>query len=312
MTSLVRVALDPRIESGAIQPTLNIDMGNGFAVDFSQLAIDNKLAVTVRVLESFRFPVIPAHWTKVPPVARQTGSWAYLWMFISFEYLVSYLVNSGQPWGVEKFIFPLAWAALLAYLPSAAAIIIKAAWCTRLKITTVQPSVSRVPSHTGQICISCVAQPTHGWLLCDGRTVSRDEFSQLFAAIHTTFGEGDGSTTFHVPDLQGRVAVGHSAATTAFGNLGAVGGEATHTLTWDEMPAHTHSVHDQGHTHHVKAKGRRFVDHGDKDFGVDQLGSSADEAGGSGRTDVASSSISESSAGGGAAHNNMPPYIVMS
>lgn len=52
-----------------------------------------------------------------------------------------------------------------------------------------------------------VSAPT-GWLLCDGTAVSRSTYSALFAIISTTYGTGDGSTTFNVPDLRGRVPVG--------------------------------------------------------------------------------------------------------
>ena len=47
-----------------------------------------------------------------------------------------------------------------------------------------------------------------GWLLCDGSAVSRTTYSGLFAVISTTFGSGDGSTTFNVPDMRGRFPLG--------------------------------------------------------------------------------------------------------
>jgi hypothetical protein len=68
-----------------------------------------------------------------------------------------------------------------------------------------------------------------GWLLCDGSAVSRTTFAALFAIFGTTFGVGDGSTTFNLPDLRGRVAVGQKA-TGAFTTLGGTGGEETHVL----------------------------------------------------------------------------------
>jgi microcystin-dependent protein len=93
-----------------------------------------------------------------------------------------------------------------------------------------------------------------GWLLCYGQAVSRTTYAALFTAISTTYGSGDGSTTFNLPDLRGRVAAGKddmggSAANriTAAGSgitgttLGAAGGTQTHTLTEAQMPAHTHS-----------------------------------------------------------------------
>ena len=72
---------------------------------------------------------------------------------------------------------------------------------------------------------AAAAAPTN-WLLCDGSAVSRAAWPSLFAVIGTTYGAGDGSTTFNVPDLRGRVAVGKNAAT--FGTLGATGGSETH------------------------------------------------------------------------------------
>jgi microcystin-dependent protein len=50
-------------------------------------------------------------------------------------------------------------------------------------------------------------EPT-GWVFCDGAALSRTDYAALFAALGTSFGTGDGSTTFNVPDLRGRVPVG--------------------------------------------------------------------------------------------------------
>lgn len=97
------------------------------------------------------------------------------------------------------------------------------------------------------------AAPT-GWLLCDGSAVSRTTYADLFTALSTTYGVGNGSTTFNLPDLRGRVAGGKdnmggtaaSRLTTAGSGvdgatLGASGGAQTHTLTANQMPSHTHS-----------------------------------------------------------------------
>jgi microcystin-dependent protein len=70
----------------------------------------------------------------------------------------------------------------------------------------------------------------------------------LFAAIGTTYGAGDGSTTFNLPNLKGRVAVGRDAAQTEFDALGETGGAKTHTLTTAEMPSHTHVQNSHNHT----------------------------------------------------------------
>ena len=78
------------------------------------------------------------------------------------------------------------------------------------------------------------AAPT-GWLLCQGQAISRTTYAQLFSVIGTTYGSGDGSTTFNLPDMRGRVAVGSDA------NLGISTGEKTHPLTAAEGPKHTHT-----------------------------------------------------------------------
>ena len=80
------------------------------------------------------------------------------------------------------------------------------------------------------------------WLLCDGSAVSRTEYALLFSIIGTTYGVGDGSTTFNLPDLRGRVAVGKDGTQTEFDNLGEKGGEKTHQLTVGELPKHTPKV----------------------------------------------------------------------
>jgi microcystin-dependent protein len=78
-----------------------------------------------------------------------------------------------------------------------------------------------------------------GWLLCDGSAVSRTTYAALFAEIGTTCGPGDGSTTFNLPDMRGRVPVGKNTGT--FLTLGQQGGEEAHALTSGEMPPHTHT-----------------------------------------------------------------------
>lgn len=91
-----------------------------------------------------------------------------------------------------------------------------------------------------------------GWLLCYGQNVSRSTYSALFTALSTTYGSGDGSTTFGLPDLRGRVSVGKDnmggSSANRFvnivsgGTLGASGGTDRHQLQTSEIPNHTHSI----------------------------------------------------------------------
>lgn len=93
-----------------------------------------------------------------------------------------------------------------------------------------------------------------GYLLCYGQAVDRTTYADLFSAISTTYGTGDGSTTFNLPDLRGRVVAGQDdmGATSADrltgqsggldgDTLGATGGAETHTLEDSQsgLPAHT-------------------------------------------------------------------------
>lgn len=110
-----------------------------------------------------------------------------------------------------------------------------------------------VTAAIGTVCDFAGSTAPSGWLLCYGQAVSRSTYAALFGAIGTTYGTGDGSTTFNVPDLRGRVSAGVEAmggsAAGRIGNavtgsmasvaLGGVGGEAYHTLNQTELPSVT-------------------------------------------------------------------------
>jgi microcystin-dependent protein len=108
-----------------------------------------------------------------------------------------------------------------------------------------------------------LSAPT-GWLLCNGDAVSRTTFAALFAVIGTTYGVGNGSSTFNVPNRINRFGVGAGglyargstggAATETTSTAGAHshgGATAGHTLTEAQMPSHSHGVIDPGHTHAI-------------------------------------------------------------
>jgi microcystin-dependent protein len=102
-----------------------------------------------------------------------------------------------------------------------------------------------------------------GWLLCDGTAYSRTTYANLFAAISTTFGSGDGSTTFNLPNTKGRTLVGAgtgdgggssaSSGVISGGSaltarpLGSWYGRESVTLIANNLPAHTHGLNS--HTH---------------------------------------------------------------
>ena len=124
-----------------------------------------------------------------------------------------------------------------------------------------------------------------GWKLCDGTAYSRTvTYNTLFDAIGTTYGAGDGSTTFNVPNLKGRVPVGLDASQTEFDDLAETGGAKTHTLITAEIPSHSHSSL--------------------------QLGNAGGSTGLPVTGTVTTDTITGSTGGGGA-HNNLQPYIVV-
>ncbi|MEC8518599.1 MAG: tail fiber protein [Pseudomonadota bacterium] len=80
-----------------------------------------------------------------------------------------------------------------------------------------------------------------GWLICNGQTVSRTTYANLFAAISTTYGAGNGSTTFSIPDLRGRVPVGAGQGAGLTNRvLAATGGQQSAALSESQIPTHHH------------------------------------------------------------------------
>lgn len=131
------------------------------------------------------------------------------------------------------------------------------------------------------------------WLLCNGQAVSRTDYAELFAAIGTTWGEGDGSTTFNVPTKEGLVTVGKKASDTDFNEIGKTGGKKTHTLTVDEMPSHNHNVKYNTESGIAAASV----------LGTDRTASDTEGSSSGGDWYVWTTG-----AGGGQAHNNLQPY----
>lgn len=125
------------------------------------------------------------------------------------------------------------------------------------------------------------------WLLCDGREVSRTTYSELFAAIGTVWGAGDGSTSFNLPDFTDKFALGAGGDV----DLAETGGEKAVTLTVNQMPAHAHALF-RG----FDGPNKIFVPTG-----------TVKKATWNTYDDQSASSMS--STGGGKAHNNMPPYV---
>ena len=92
------------------------------------------------------------------------------------------------------------------------------------------------------------SSPPEGYLLEDGSAVSRTQYSALFALIGTTYGVGDGFSTFNLPDSRGRVTVNISTTDTEFNTMGEEYGEKNHALTIGELPSHAHNQYITANT----------------------------------------------------------------
>jgi microcystin-dependent protein len=185
-----------------------------------------------------------------------------------------------------------------------------------------------------------------GWLICDGSSVSRNQYSALFAIISTFYGSVD-SSSFNLPDLRGKFALGKTAAA----NLGDTGGEAAHALTVAELAIHAHTIadvqhnhpdpghnhglpqsphghtgHDTGHAHNYvypignfaaapgsgqySAAGTHATELGYAQIVIDAANANISIQASGANLQAAYSGINGTqNAGSGAAHNNMPPYV---
>jgi microcystin-dependent protein len=153
-----------------------------------------------------------------------------------------------------------------------------------------------------------------GWLMCAGQLVARATFPQLFAAIGTVFGAGDGTTTFALPDLRGRVIAApdrNAGRLTApwcapdGDTLGGAGGVQAQTLQVTQMPSHNHvaTVTDRGHVMQAFQSGGL----GGSGAG-DVVQESAAKDTSSNTTGIG---VSISNVGGGSPFNNLPPTLVL-
>lgn len=144
---------------------------------------------------------------------------------------------------------------------------------------------------TGTVSAFAGSSAPTGYALCDGSAVNRTTQAALFAVIGTTYGVGDGSTTFNLPDLRGRVVAGlgesllGATADSLGDDNGLIADTKEHTLTEAEMPSHSHT--------YQKPLYRNLV------------------PGGGGTYSYASTATQTSNTGDGEAHNNVQPTIIL-
>lgn len=115
-------------------------------------------------------------------------------------------------------------------------------------MSLIAQSSALSPTTPGFIYAYAGTDEPDGYFFCNGQALDRAAYAPLFGVIGTTYGVGDGISTFNVPDLRGRSLIGKGQGSTAEAGqaatnfaLGSKGGAETHTLTTVQMPAHSHS-----------------------------------------------------------------------
>jgi microcystin-dependent protein len=146
----------------------------------------------------------------------------------------------------------------------------------------------------GELRIMSFNFPPKGWAACDGALLQINQNQALFSLFGTAYG-GDGRTTFGLPNLQNRIAVHNDQQQY---NAGQVGGEPTHTLNGNEMPApHTHT-----------AQGTSAAATSTSASGNVLANATANMYAKSPSQPIAPASLSPA---GGAPHDNMSPYLAL-
>ncbi len=133
----------------------------------------------------------------------------------------------------------------------------------------------------------------NGYVELNGQELSRATYSELFDVIGTTFGEGDGSTTFNVPDMRDKVPIGVSSTDTNINTVGKVYGEKTHKLTIQELASHPHAF--QGGQALFTQANQGIKGLGPGSYWVEGVGAIS----------------TTSNAGGDQPHNNMQPSFAL-
>jgi microcystin-dependent protein len=162
-------------------------------------------------------------------------------------------------------------------------------------VTNIPDSMLTNAVTVGDVKMTARQTAPTGWLICDGSALSRTTYANLFSAIGTTYGVGDGTNTFNIPDLRGRVPVGYDSAQTEFDTLGEKGVEKAHILTVAEMPQHSHNFYVGGGGANSTSDG-----HGTNSgwgYTVNGIQQSTTTTGGSGGVNIS--------------HNNLQPYIAI-
>jgi microcystin-dependent protein len=148
-------------------------------------------------------------------------------------------------------------------------------------------------AYLGDIKLVAFSFAPRGWQQCNGQLLPINQYQALFSLLGTTYG-GNGSTTFALPDLRGRIPL-HAGPGY---DQGTPGGEAAHTLTVSEIPAHSHSVVANSVTGTLSTPANNLL-------------AGAAQASYGTTLDLGMSPAAARPAGGSQPHPNMPPFLGM-
>jgi microcystin-dependent protein len=147
--------------------------------------------------------------------------------------------------------------------------------------------------YIGEIRIFTFNFPPRGWALCNGQTMAIQQNQALFSLLGTTYG-GNGTTTFMLPNLQGRMPIHFGSGFTQ----GQVGGEVGHTLTIGELPSHNHLVSGSTATATQTSPSGAVMASGTHTAYASAISSNMNPA-------------AVTNTGGSQAHPNLPPYLTV-
>lgn len=304
---------------------IDVDSTNMIAHVVDQLGNPRQLSITRSMGKQIELPKPNEDWI----ITRQYGDWMFAVCINSTAATPHYVPAGGSATSILTKVsntdYDIQWA-LPVSAPTANTVPIRDA---NGRMQAADPSAAqdvasknyvdawKVP--TGTVMPFAGSSAPTGFYVADGSLKSRTTDAALFAVIGTTYGVGDGSTTFGIPNLLGKVVVAMDAAETEFNTLGKTGGEKTHLLLSSEMPSHTHTatVTDPQHAH---GAGTLFVTQSTVAGGnitnrvsnINTQGTTSNMAvGGSTDTSVTGITVANANTGGGGAHNNLQPYISM-
>lgn len=176
-------------------------------------------------------------------------------------------------------------------------------------------SVQQALAPAGMLAPFAGSSAPSGWLLCAGQAVSRTTFSVLFAVVSTTYGVGDGTTTFNLPDLRGRTVAGKDDMGSTPANrltgqsggvtgttLGGTGGAEAHTLATAQLPAHSHTYGPKTGRYGSNREEDVFPGNG---YPPDEFQPSV------GDSNYGTQTMTSNLTGSGSAHNNVQPTIIL-